>query len=166
LIGRGRSGIGQERGDRDGGVGRLVGGAALIAVAGGAVFASAGTAWATNWVLALRSGSAGEAKAQAGPAAPTGVKAACTSSSAATVKVSWTAVSRATAYTIYEATTSATGTYSSVATGVTAVSWTSAALAAGNYWFEVSARTGTNWVGTNSSASGESTISSSGCVQP
>jgi cellulose 1,4-beta-cellobiosidase len=125
-----------------------------------------GTAWATNWVPTLHSTSAGEAKAQGVPTAPTGTTAACTSSSAKTVKVSWTAVTRATTYTVYDTTTSATGTYSSVATGVTTTSWTSGTLSAANYWFEVAAYTGTNWIGTTSTATAESTISSSGCVQP
>jgi len=75
-------------------------------------------------------------------------------------------VSRATTYTIYKSTTSATGTYSSLATGVTTTSYTTATLTSGNYWFEVVAYIGTNWVGTKSGATGESTISGSGCIQP
>jgi hypothetical protein len=125
-----------------------------------------GTAWASNWVPTLHASSAGQAQARGVPAAPTGATAACTSSSAKTVKVSWTAVTRATTYTVYDTTTSATGTYSPVATGVTTTSWTSGTLSAANYWFEVAAYTGTNWIGTKSTATAESTISSSGCVQP
>ena len=125
-----------------------------------------GTAWATKWVPTLHAASVGEGKAQSVPSAPTGPTAACTSASAQTVKVSWTAVTRATSYTVYDATTSATGTYSSLATGVTTTSWTSGTLAAANYWFEVAAYIGTDWIGTKSAATAESTISSSGCVQP
>ena len=136
------------------------------AVAIGLLFGMTGTAWATKWVPTLHAASRGEGKAQSVPSAPTGPTAACTSSSAQTVKVSWTAVTRATSYTVYDATTSATGTYSSLATGVTTTSWTSGTLAAANYWFEVAAYTGTNWIGTKSAATAESTISSSGCVQP
>ena len=53
-----------------------------------------------------------------------------------------------------------------LATGVSTPSWTSGTLTAANYWFEVAAYTGTNWIGTKSVATAESTISSSGCVQP
>ncbi len=111
----------------------------------------------------LKSGSKGEAHAQA---APTGVSAACTSSSAQTVKVSWVGVSKATTYTVYDATTWATGTYTSIASGVTTSSWTSATLSAANYWFEVTAYTGTNWVSAKSTVTAESRISTSGSVQP
>ena len=136
------------------------------AVAIGLLLGMTGTAWATKWVPTLHAASAGEGKAQSVPSAPSGPTAACTSSSAKTVKVSWTAVTRATSYTVYDATTSATGTYSSAATGVTTTSWTSGTLTAANYWFEVAAYTGANWIGTKSAATAESTISSSGCVQP
>ena len=156
-----------ERGEVDGGTSRFLGPIAVIVVAAGGVMASTGPAWtATHWTPVLTPGSAGEAKAQTTPARPTGVSAACTSASAQTVKVSWTAVSRATGYTIYEATTSATGTYTSVASGVTASPWTSGTLSAGNYWFEVMAQIGSNWVGTKSTASSESTTSSGACTQP
>jgi cellulose 1,4-beta-cellobiosidase len=137
-----------------------------VVVVVGMLLGVAGTAWATNWIPLLKSGSAGEARATGAPAAPTGAIAACTSASAKTIKVSWSSVTHATTYTVYEATTSASGTYTSVASGVTTTSWTSGTLAAANYWFEVAAYIGTNWLGTKSSATGESTISSSGCVQP
>jgi cellulose 1,4-beta-cellobiosidase len=135
-------------------------------VATGILLGMTGTAWATNWVPTLHASSAGQAQARGVPAAPTGATAACTSSSAKTVKVSWTAVTRATSYTMYDTTTSASGTYTSAATGVTTTSWTSGTLSAANYWFEVAAYAGTNWIGTKSTATAESTISSSGCVQP
>jgi hypothetical protein len=138
----------------------------LVVVVLGMLLGTAGTAWATNWKPTLKAGSAGEARAQGAPPAPTGGTAACTSSTAQTAKVSWAAVTRANNYTVYEATTSATGTYTSVAIGITTTSWTSGTLIAANYWFEVAAYVGTNWLGTKSSATGESTISSSGCVQP
>lgn len=78
-------------------------------------------------------------------------------------------MTHATTYSVYESTTTATGTYTSVATGVTTTSWTSGTLTAGtNYWFEVLAVIGTNWAGTRSVATGESTIQSSNpyCKQP
>jgi len=83
--------------------------------------------------------------------------------------VSWTAVTHATSYSIYDATTSATGTYALMASGVTATNWTSAALTTStNYWFEVVAIVGSNWSSVKSTASAESTIHSSSpfCVQP
>lgn len=135
-------------------------------VAAGLLLGLTGTACATTWVVTLHTGSAGEAKAQAAPTAPAGPTAACTSSSAKTVKVSWTAVTKATSYTVYDATTSATGTNTALTAGVTTTSSTTGTLSAANYWFEVAAYIGTNWIGTKSTATAESTISSSGCVQP
>jgi hypothetical protein len=126
----------------------------------------AGVAAATNWVATLHTASSAEAKAQGFPAAPSGTTATCTSASTKTIRVTWTGVSRATSYAVYDATTSASGTYSAVATGVATTTWTSASLSSANYWFEVAAYSGTNWIGTRSVASAESTISSSGCIQP
>jgi hypothetical protein len=154
-------------GDPDEGAGSFLRRLALIGVVAAVFLAAAGsTAWASTWAIVLRSGSAGESRAQAVPVAPTGITAACTSSTTRTVKVTWTAVAKATSYTVYDATTSATGTYTSVASGVTTASWTSGTLAAANYWFEVVAFTGTNWSGPKSTASPESTTTSSGCTQP
>jgi hypothetical protein len=39
-------------------------------------------------------------------------------------------------------------------------------LATGNDYFKVAAYVGTKWVGAESAATGESTISGSGCTQP
>ncbi len=138
----------------------------LVVVVLATVLALTGTAWGSNWLITLKSDGKGEAQAQGAPTAPTGVSAACTSSSAKTVKVSWSAVTKASSYTIYDATTSATGTYTSIASGMTTTSYISGTLSAANYWFKVAAYTGTNWVSAKSTATAESTISSSGCVQP
>src|SRR5579871_468861 len=78
---------------------------------------------ASNWNVALHSGSSGESRSQAKPSAPTGVTATCTSSSAATVKVAWSSVAHATSYSLYESTTSASSGYSVVATNVTTTTW-------------------------------------------
>jgi hypothetical protein len=70
---------------------------------------------------------------------------------------------------VYDSTTSATGAYSSVATGVTATSWTSGNLSVGtHYWFEVTALVGSNWTSAKSSATAESTINNKSpyCSQP
>ena len=113
---------------------------------------------ATLWIVVLHANSAGEGSAQALPAAPTGIAASCPApTTSKTVKVTWNAVTHATSYSIYDSTTSATGTYSLV-TSVTTTSWTSGTLASGNYWYEVTASIGTNWASVRSPASGESTI--------
>ena len=82
-------------------------------------------AWAaTTWTVALAASSKGEAKSQALPAAPAPTATCSTPASARTVVVSWTAITHATSYGVYQATTSATGTYTLVAT-VTTATWTS-----------------------------------------
>jgi len=125
---------------------------------------------ATNWAVHVASTNSGEAHAQVLPAAPASPAASCAApTTSKTIKVTWSAVTHATTYSVFEATTSATGTYSSVATGVTTTSWTSGTLTAGtNYWFEVTALIGTNWTSVKSAATGESTINSSNpfCIQP
>ncbi|MBV9661547.1 MAG: hypothetical protein JO337_10350 [Acidimicrobiales bacterium] len=81
--------------------------------------------------------------------------------------VSWSSVARATSYTIYDSTTSATTGYSVIVTGATSTSWTSGSLATGNYWFEVVALVGSNWASAHSGATAESTvIGGISCVQP
>ena len=116
-----------------------------------------GTADAT-WGVALATGSAGQALAGSGPSTPTGVTATCTSPIGSTIKVTWNAVARATSYTVWQSTTSATTGYTLAASGIATTSWTSGSLATGNYWFEASAFTGTNWTSTNSAATAQRTI--------
>ena len=143
-------------------------GALLVVVLFGcalSLLATSGTAWAaTNWVVHVATTNSGEAHAQALPAAPASPTSACTSpASTKTVKVSWSAVTHATAYAVYESTTTATGTYTLATSGVTGTSWTTGVLAAGNYWFEVLADVGSNWASAKSTATAERTISSSAC---
>jgi hypothetical protein len=128
-------------------------------------------AWATtNWTVTLHISSSGESDSSTIPSAPSGVTAACDApTSSKTIDVSWTAVAHASTYTVYDSTTSVTGTYSSVATGVTTTSWTSGTLKPNkNYWFEVTAIVGSNWESAQSSATAESTINPSSpyCSQP
>ena len=124
---------------------------------------SSGTAWAAaNWTVALSAGSSGEAKAQALPAAPAPTSACASPTSLREVKLTWTAITHATNYGVYQATTSATGTYTLQAT-VTVATWTSAALAAGHYWYEVVANVGTNWASAKSAATAERTTTSTTC---
>jgi hypothetical protein len=129
---------------------------------------SAGPAAASSWAIALKAGSAGEAKAQAAPAPPTSTSAVCVSSALREVAVTWSAVAHSTSYSVYDSTTTSSGSYAAVATGVSGTSWTSTTLSAANYWFEVTAYVGTKWVSAKSSATGETTISASGteCTQP
>ena len=76
--------------------------------------------------------------------------------------MTWAAIAHATNYGVYQATTSATGTYTLTAT-VTTATWTSAALATGHYWYEVVANIGTNWASANSAATAERTTSGTTC---
>ena len=120
----------------------------------------------TNFAVGLTAGSKGEAQAQAKPVAPATISATCFSSSAKEIVVSWSAVTHASTYTVLRATALA-GPYTSVATGVAGLT-TTETLANDNYWFEVEAVFGTNWTGTPSSASAETTIQSgtTECKQP
>jgi hypothetical protein len=126
-------------------------------------------AGASTWIVPVALGSVGEAQALALPAAPTGAAATCDApTTAKTVTITWNAVTYASTYSVYDSTTSATGTYTLVASGISTNSYTSGTLRKKNYWFEVTAAVGTNWVSAMSSATGESTISNSSpyCVQP
>jgi hypothetical protein len=137
----------------------------LVAVLLATVVPAAGS----NWTPALAAGSKGEAQAQPGPVAPTGVSDVCVSPSQRLVTVSWNAVADASTYTVFKSTTTAGGTYTSTATGVTTNSWTSGTLTAGNYWFKVEAYVGTKWVSAQSAATpSETTIATTGteCQQP
>jgi hypothetical protein len=141
-------------------------GALLVAVLVSGILSlvSSGTAWATaNWTVHVATVNSGEAQAQALPTA-TAATSACTSPvSAKTVKVSWTAITHVTAYAVYQSNTSATGTYTLQTSGVATTSWTTAALATGDYWYEVVADIGTNWASAKSAASAERIISSLAC---
>src|SRR5882672_3978619 len=85
-----------------------------VAVVAGSLLAAPQVAWASSWVPTLASGGSGLAKAQAAPAAPTGVGAVCTSSAGKTIRVTWNAVAHA-SYAIYKSTTSASSGYSLLA---------------------------------------------------
>jgi hypothetical protein len=129
---------------------------------------ASGISSATTWAVHLVAGAHGEAIAQGLPAAPTSPVANCVSASTKTIKVSWSAVPLATTYTIYRSKTSAANGYAVTASGVAGTSWTSGVLGTGNYWFEVAVVIGNNWLGSSSSATGETTIQNGAtkCVQP
>lgn len=143
--------------------------AASIAVLATLLGMSCG-AGASTWIVPVATGSVGEAQALALPVAPTGAAATCNApTTAKTVTVTWDAVTYASTYSVYESTTSATGTYTLLASGISTNTYTSGKLKAKkNYWFEVTALVGSNWVSAQSSATSESTINSSSpyCVQP
>jgi hypothetical protein len=117
---------------------------------------------AANWTVGLKTGGSGEAKAQALPAAPSPISSCATPATGKKVTVTWAAVTHATGYAIYQSNTTATGTYT-LQTTVTTLTWTSAALATGNYWYEVVTNIGTNWASAKSAATTQRTISSSTC---
>jgi hypothetical protein len=137
--------------------------AAVGVLAALSLFVSSGTAWAmANWTIGLKTGGSGEARAQALPVAPTAASACAAPTSGKKVTVSWAAVTHATGYAIYQSNTTATGTYT-LQTTVTTTTWTTAALATGNYWYEVVTNIGTNWASTKSAATVQRTITSSVC---
>jgi len=130
----------------------------VLGIIVGSLVVNPAAASASNWAETLQSGSTAESQSQTKPATPTGVGATCTSLFLTTVQVTWTAVPRATAYTVYESTTSSSTGFSAVATGVAGTSWTSGSLTLGSYWFEVAAYIGTNWASSNSAATAPRTI--------
>jgi hypothetical protein len=119
---------------------------------------------AAGWSASIAAGMHGEGRAGALPGAPTGVTVVCVSATQQKVTVSWTASAHATSYAVYDSTTTAGGTYTLLASGVTATNWTSATLGAGNYWFKIVAQAGTNWASAKSSATTQSTIASGSCA--
>lgn len=117
---------------------------------------SAPAAAASNWNSGLVSGSAAEAAAQALPAPPSPT-AACTGLIGG-IKVTWGAVAHASAYTVYQSTTSSTSGFSVVASGVTTLSYTQSGLGLGSYWFKVATSIGTNWLGPMSASTAQKMI--------
>ncbi|MDX6274916.1 MAG: hypothetical protein QOJ92_2126 [Frankiales bacterium] len=108
---------------------------------------------ASTWQIRIAGTSAAAARSAAAPTAPTGVTGTCVSSVSQKVTVAWTAVTRATSYTVFQSTTSASSGFSVAASGVTATTWTSATLTSGRtYWYQVSASVGSNWVSPNSAS--------------
>jgi hypothetical protein len=136
----------------------------LVLTLFGCLWWGAGNAWATGtpWIVGLQSASAGEAAAQGLPPAPS-ASAVCSGLVLGSIVITWTAVTHATTYTVYESTTSATSGFSAVASGVTGLTYTQGGLL-GNYWFEVTATIGSNWQGPNSSATTERTITAILCT--
>jgi hypothetical protein len=136
----------------------------LMVVFTGVLVSVPGAAWASSWVIPLNVGSRGDAQGHTLPPAPSGVAAACSSSSGKTIKVTWNSVTHASSYSIYQSTVSGASGFSLAASGVTGTSWTSGTLSNATYWFEVAAKIGTNWAGPNSTATASHAVISSGCT--
>jgi hypothetical protein len=92
------------------------------------------------------------------------VSAACTSQLAKTIKVTWSAATHASSYSVYKSTTSATSGYTLAASGISTTTWTSGTLSNATYWFEVAANIGSHWASPNSAATASHTITSVGCT--
>lgn len=116
---------------------------------------------ASSWTTALGAHSGAEAAAKGLPSAPTGVSAACSSTGSSAV-ISWNAGSSGIVFSVFEA-TSASGNFSTLATGVTGTSFTTGTLGTGDYWFEVAAVLGGKWSSALSSETREVVISTYGC---
>jgi fibronectin type 3 domain-containing protein len=135
----------------------------IVCLLGGTRIASA-----SNWLNHLAASSKGQAKAQTVPTAPTGLTASCPVPTTAVIKLVWTAVTHATAYTVYQSTTSATSGFALVKAGLTTPTWTTATLSATTYWYKVTVIFGNNWASVQSTVTNQATIHSTGtiCTMP
>jgi hypothetical protein len=113
-------------------------------------------AWASSWTPGLAASSSGEAHGQPLPGAPSAT--ATCSGIIGNIVINWTAVSPVTGYTLYQSSTSASGPYSVIKSGLTTTTYTQTGLLVGSYWFEVSATVGSNWVSPLSAPTQQRTI--------
>jgi hypothetical protein len=112
----------------------------------------------TNWTIQLATGSNGKARGDTAPAAPTGVSATCQGVLLNNkIVVSWSAVTHASTYQVYFA-TSSNGTYSTIGSPVAGTTTTVTVGSLGSYWFKVQALAGTHWTSPLSSAAGPRNI--------
>jgi len=81
----------------------------LLLVAGSCILLSDPVAdAASNWVVHVAAGSKGKSQATVLPVAPTGIAATCAApTTSKTIKVTWSAVTHATTYSVYDSTTTA-----------------------------------------------------------
>lgn len=135
----------------------------VIAVAAALVGVAGVAAAATLWAVSLHASSTAEAQSL-NPAAPAISSAVCASpASKKEVTLTFSSVTHATSYTLYHSSTS-TGTYTSLVTGITASPYTTAALSAATYYFKIAAVFSTNWSSPESAATTTArVISSSSC---
>lgn len=137
---------------------RLVAAIALLLLISGAGL-DCSRAHASTWIVGTAHNATGLAKS-VDLQPPGTVTAACTSPlTDRTITVTWSEVSHATSYVVYESTTSATAGFSAVATDVTATTWTTATLKKATYWYAVAAVVGSSaWLSPMSSATAPRTI--------
>lgn len=120
------------------------------------VTGQAAPALAASWSIAVAMTTTGQARGGTAPSAPNAATASCQSIASSTIVVSWSAVARATRYTVSDSTVQ-TGTYTPVATTST-TSTSIAGLASGTYFFEVTATIGSSWDGPPSASTSQRTI--------
>lgn len=131
----------------------------LTALLVASLMSTASSASASTWSISTAA-ARGKSLAAAGPVSPSPSSACATST---TAKVSWTAVSHAASYVVYQA-TSSSGSFTLVAAAVTGTSWTSGTLPSGStYYWKVTTKVSTNWVSGQSTATAGRAISSSTC---
>jgi hypothetical protein len=130
-----------------------------IAAAGvGIVMALGASAVMTNVLASSAVASPAPTTETAVPLPPAYTTATCASTAGTSVHVSWTPVTAATRYAVYEATSSGSGPYHVVAGRVSATTWTSGDLDNGHHWFEVAAGVGSDPLGSPSSPTGETRV--------
>jgi hypothetical protein len=113
------------------------------------------SAWASSWTPGLAASSSSEAHGQPLPGAPSAT--ATCSGFIGNIVINWTAISPVTSYSVYQSSTSASGPYSVIKSGLTTTTYTQTGLL-GTYWFEVSATLGSNWAGPLSAPTQQRTI--------
>ncbi len=124
------------------------------------------SAWAASWTVTATPTSTGESQAGSAPSAPPGPLAGCPSASHPVIGLVWGQVSQASTYQVFVSATSASGPYTLMASGDPfTVYVTNSLTGTKNYWFEIQAQVGSNWVSARSSASNSVRITSSGsCI--
>src|SRR3954451_5849931 len=97
-------------------IAQLVIGIVVVVFMAGLV-AGRASAGASTWLPGIAAASHGQGQGGGLPGTPAGVSATCVAANQQKVTITWTASAHATSYTVYNATTSATGTYTVLATG-------------------------------------------------
>jgi cellulose 1,4-beta-cellobiosidase len=121
-----------------------------------------GSAYASNWSVSSAANSHGLSEASAAPATSSSVTASCESTHGPAA-LSWSAVSKATTYVVFQSTSSSSGPYTQIASGITSTAYQTGSLSSStNYWYEVEAQIGTYWVSAKSAASTEIQMNSNG----
>jgi hypothetical protein len=117
---------------------------------------------ATLWIAPLNAATTFQGQSTS-VSPPSGVSGTCNGK---TVIVSWTAPAHSTSYSVYKSTTTISGTYTSIASGVTATTFTTANLGNSQNWFKVSTLLGSNWKSAQSVPTARFTITGATCASP